>query len=55
MKHFQEPDYEDCVQRHFDCDKPMAKLIIQSYKANNNFERIQQIYERERSRANGNK
>lgn len=43
------------IMRHFSCDKPMAQLIVQSYKANNNYEAIERLCDEERTINNGNK
>lgn len=53
MKHTDEAYYEAVVQHHFDCNKPMAKLIIKSYRANDKFDSIEQLCELERRKDNG--
>lgn len=42
------------IMRHFSCDEPMARLIVKSYKANNNYEAIERFCEEERTIENGN-
>lgn len=42
------------IMKHFSCNKPMAKLIVKSYKANNNYEAIERFCEEERTIENGN-
>lgn len=41
------------IMRHFACDEPMARLIVKSYKANNNYEAIERFCEEERIIDNG--
>lgn len=52
-KRSDETYYEAVVQHHFNCDKPMAKLIIKSYKVNDKFENIEKLCELERRKKNG--